>query len=290
MKPKKRTKKQQYRFYGAVAAVLILLSGVIIAAMCVQFATTTHKFTESVGTIDNPGVGYTTIWAPTFYPADYYDTTKHNPTIPAWVKGPIVTLMINLAPFSAGQNPIQKDYPLDDQFCHDLRQIFATLRERGSTIAVRFRYDHDGHSNPEPNSFEQILDHIQTIKASRIFDDYADIVMFVESGFVGAYGEQHSGKYTDLEHKAQLLEALLAAIPAPIPITVRTPNIYAKWAGIPLADINTATVTKVGHERVGLFNDGYLGSDSDLGTCPTAPSLLTRKRFARNVPHPFGVH
>lgn len=245
-----------------VAVGLVVLVGVILA---VELVPQTHTYRESVGTINNPGVGYTTIWSPTFYPQDYYDRSKHNPTLPTWVQG-TVTLMINLAPFSAGQNAIGVDYPLDDQFCADLRQIFAALRANGSTIAVRFRYDHDGNADPEPNSFAQVLDHIQTLKASHIFADYADIVMYVESGFVGKWGEQHGGKYTTLDYKVQLLTALLDAIPAPIPVTVRTPDIFAAWAGITRAELGTVAVTKPGHERIGLYNDGYLGSASDLGT------------------------
>lgn len=56
-------------------------------------------------------------------------------------------------------------------------------------------------------------------------------------------------------------------IPDPIPVTVRTPNIFAKWAGIEESELGEY-VLEPGSKasRVGLYNDGYMGSDSDLGT------------------------
>ena len=64
-----------------------------------------------------------------------------------------------------------------------------------------------------------------------------------------------------------ILEAMLDLVPEDIPVTVRTPNIFAKWAGIEtkdLADWISEPDSKA--SRVGLYNDGYMGSDSDLGT------------------------
>ena len=36
-------------------------------------------------------------------------------------------------------------------------------------------------------------------------EDYKDILMFVESGFVGKWGEQHGGKYTSVDYKDPFL-------------------------------------------------------------------------------------
>jgi hypothetical protein len=91
--------------------------------------------------------------------------------------------------------------------------------------------------------------------------------MFVESGFVGAWGEQHSGKYTSLEYKAQVLDAMLKIVPSSVPVTVRTPNTFCKWAGISMSEIADYTAEEGSDAaRVGLYNDGYMGSDTDLGT------------------------
>lgn len=216
------------------------------------------KFSEYVGTVSNPGIGYTT--------TDWYHT-KLNETLVHDKQGDIVLFFVDLSPFSAGANTDGVDYDLDEQFFSSLRATFENCRNNGSTIAVRFRYDENGKDNPEPNSFEQVLNHISQIKQNGVLEDYKDILMFVESGFVGKWGEQHGGKYTSVDYKARILSAMLDCVPAPVPVTVRTPDIFAKYVGIErgqLADYKVEEGSDAA--RVGLYNDGYMGSDSDLGT------------------------
>lgn len=224
-------------------------------------------YTETRDTLKNPGVGYTTtLWY----------TCKPGNTPVKDVSGSVVLMFIDIGAFSSGINGTTDeegnyiegtDYDLDEAFFTGLRGTFENCRKNGSTIAVRFRYDANGKTYPEPSSFDQVLKHISQIKENGILEDYKDILMFVESGFVGAWGEQHSGKYTSLEYKAQLLDAMLDLVPDDISVTVRTPNIFAKWAGIAAADIDQ-WVSEPGSDaaRVGMYNDGYMGSNSDLGT------------------------
>lgn len=216
------------------------------------------KFSEYVGTVSNPGIGYTT--------TDWYHT-KLNETPVHNKQGDIVLFFVDLSPFSAGANADGVDYDLDERFFISLRSTFENCRNNGSTVAVRFRYDENGKDNPEPNSFEQVLKHISQIKKNGVLEDYKDILMFVESGFVGKWGEQHGGKYTTVDYKAQLLAAMLDCVPSPVPVTVRTPDTFAKYVGIERKKLAEYRVEEGSDAaRVGLYNDGYLGSDSDLGT------------------------
>ncbi len=224
-------------------------------------------YTETTDTLDQPGVGYTqTIWI-TCRPGD---TPVRVPT------GNIVLMFINIGAFSSGSNGTKNDdgtytpgtdYDLDETFFSSLRQTFENGRKNGCMMAVRFRYDELGNDDPEPASFEKVLDHVRQIKESRIFDDYEDILAFVESGFAGKWGEQHGGKYTSVEYKAQLLDAMLDCVPKSVPVTVRTADTFAKWAGIERKELGSF-YSEDGSDaaRVGMYNDGYLGSDSDLGT------------------------
>lgn len=217
------------------------------------------KFTEHVGTISNPGIGYTS--------TDAYHVVKNGDTAVHYKQGNVVLFFIDLSQFSAGANSDGVDYDLSEQFFTAFRATFENCRNNGSTIAVRFRYDENGKDKPEPNTFEQVLKHISQIKQSRVLEDYKDILMFVESGFVGKYGEQHGGKYTTVDYKAQLLEAMLDCVPSPVPVTVRTPDIFAKYVGIERKQLAEYTVEEgSAAARVGLYNDGYMGSNSDLGT------------------------
>lgn len=224
-------------------------------------------YTELTDTIDQPGAGYTqTLWLK----CKPGETPVKVPT------GNIVLMFINIGAFSSGNNGTENDdgtytpgtdYDLDESFFRSLRQMFEMGRKNGCMMAVRFRYDELGKDDPEPAEFDKVLDHIKQIKESRIFDDYEDILAFVESGFVGKWGEQHGGKYTSVEYKAQLLDAMLDCVPKSVPVTVRTADTFAKWAGIERKDLGEY-YSEEGSDaaRVGMFNDGYMGSDSDLGT------------------------
>lgn len=216
------------------------------------------SYQETVETINNPGAGYTqTIWA-VCKPGN---TPTYNPT------GNITLFFIDIGAFSSGSNGSDTDYDLDEEFFNSWRTTFDNCRKNGCMIALRFRYDANGNDNPEPSTFDWVLKHIDQVKESGILEEYKDIIAFVESGFVGKWGEQHGGKYTSVDYKAQVLDALLKCVPAPIPVTVRTPDIFAKWVGIErnkLADYQCEPNSDAA--RVGLYDDGYMGSDSDLGT------------------------
>ena len=250
----------------ALLFVIVILSGIILTKcskeakneVIEQGDSRIFKFAEHVGTITNPGVGYTT--------TDWYYTARGETKVHD-KQGAIVLFFIDLGPFSGGINDTGIDYDLDEQFFTALRSTFENCRNNGSTIALRFRYDSNGKGNPEPNTFEQVLRHVSQIKESGILEDYKDILMFVESGFVGKWGEQHGGKYTSVDYKAQLLAAMLDCVPAPVPVTVRTPDTFAKYVGISRNQLAEYKIKEGSDEaRVGLYDDGYMGSNSDLGT------------------------
>ena len=224
-------------------------------------------FKESIETLNNPGVGYTTTsWL--------YCKPGNCPI--NFQKGNIVLFFIDIGGFSSGANGYTDDsgnytegidYQLDETFFKSLDANFENVKKNGGTIAVRFRYDSNGKTNPEPKTFDKLLAHIDQIKKSGILEKYKDILMFIESGFVGSWGEQHSGKYTTVDYKSKLLEAVLGMAPEKIPVTVRTPDTIAKWLGIERSELNKYFSKKGTKEsRVGLFNDGYMGSINDLGT------------------------
>lgn len=252
-------------------SVPVMLAGIVsIPVSATGMKDSGISYTEKVGTINNPACGYTsTCWAV----CKPDNTPTYNPT------GNIVLFFIDIGAFSSGVNGITKDdgtyidgvdYDLDETFFSAWRTTLENCRKNGCMVALRFRYDANGKDKPEPATFDKVLDHIRQIKDSGILEDYKDIIAYVESGFVGKWGEQHGGKYTSVEDKAKILDAMLDCVPSPIPVTVRTPDIFAKWVGIERKDL--ADYQSSGEElRVGLYNDGYMGSDSDLGTFSNRP-------------------
>lgn len=252
-------------------SVPVMLAGIVsIPVSATGMKDSGISYTEKVGTINNPACGYTsTCWAV----CKPDNTPTYNPT------GNIVLFFIDIGAFSSGVNGITKDdgtyidgvdYDLNETFFSAWRTTLENCRKNGCMVALRFRYDANGKDKPEPATFDKVLDHIRQIKDSGILEDYKDIIAYVESGFVGKWGEQHGGKYTSVEDKAKILDAMLDCVPSPIPVTVRTPDIFAKWVGIERKDL--ADYQSSGEElRVGLYNDGYMGSDSDLGTFSNRP-------------------
>ena len=254
--------------FAASAALIFTNMPCAECADVTSIPTAGIDYTESVGTILNPAAGYTnTIWA-VCKPGE---TPVYSPT------AKLVLFFIDIGAFSSGING-SEDIPLDDTFFESWKQTFENCRKNGCTVAVRFRYDANGKADPEPATYEALLAHIDQLHEHGFFTDIGEDLVFVESGFVGKWGEQHGGKYTSLEYKAKLLQKMLEVVPAPVPVTVRTPNIFAEWAGIKMSDINNSklidglsTSKYCGNiqkyrSRIGLYDDGYMGSDSDLGT------------------------
>ncbi len=184
-------------------------------------------------------------------------------------------LLIGIGGYSSAMNTDGVDYDFDAAFFKSLEGTLQSARTNGATVGIRFRYDDNGTEKPEPADFSQVLRHIQQIGESGLLTEYEDVISFVETGFVGCWGEQWGGKYTSLEHKAQVLEEFLNITPDTIPVVVRTPNTFRQWlkdyCGIETTAADMSYVIDdpqlaAKAARVGLYNDGYMGSDSDLGT------------------------
>lgn len=273
--------------------ILAAMTSAMLLPVCDAFSVTAEEqselvrsdisYDEYVGTISNPGAGYTTT---SWYRLEPGELKPVDPS------GSVVLFFVYIGAYSSGENGIRlktqegedvysagTDYDLDESFFESLHDSFENCRKNGSMIALRFRYDEEGYDDPEPETFEQVLRHIQQIKDSGLLEEYADILAFVESGMVGKWGEQHGGKYTSVAYKAQVLDAFIDAVPEPVPVTVRTPDTFAEWLGIKRSDLPDYKAALEGMElteeqqhrlsqayRVGLYNDGYMGSDSDLGT------------------------
>ena len=137
-------------------------------------------YKESIETLNNPGVGYTH----TYWLKAERNKVKYQNHI-----GNIILMFIDIGAYSSGANEEKLDYDLDFSFFESPNKNFDICRKNGGTIALRFRYDANGKENPEPETFEKIFDHINQIKESRLLEEYKDIIMFVESGFVGKWGE-----------------------------------------------------------------------------------------------------
>ena len=155
---------------------------------------------------------------------------------------------------------------LDDFRDQDLPQSLA--RDAGVKVIPRFAYNFGPWPNSEPDaSKDWVLTHIDQV--TPLLQANADVIAFVQAGFIGAWGEWHSsteGLLDDPADKFEILEALLDALPPERAVQLRYPPYKDEGYGGPLDAIT-------GHDgsyasRIGHHNDCFLASDTDYGTYP----------------------
>lgn len=170
-----------------------------------------------------------------------------------------------------------KDKPLSNEELQLVAGDLTTIREAGLKAILRFAYTDDMAGTDAPLSvMEQHLDQLKPI-----LDSTADVIAFVQAGFIGAWGEWHSssnGLANSVSQK-QLIDKMLAVVPQNIMLQVRTP--LAKQGIFGTADPVTATLayTSNGRARVGHHNDCFLSNSTDYGTYSNVP---VEKAYIRN--------
>lgn len=156
-----------------------------------------------------------------------------------------------------------------DDYLETIRTKFASLREGGVKCILRFCYSNGFAESDKPwdATPEQVLRHIAQLKP--LIRDYADVIMVVQAGFIGSWGEwYYTENFTDNASRKLVLDALLEAVPADRQVELRTPAFKMQLYGYSQADtITRATAHQTGvRERLGGHNDCYLASANDQGT------------------------
>ena len=169
----------------------------------------------------------------------------------------IISFQLNLKNFVSKTQLLEKKI-------EDINQYFSIMREYGYQVIFRVVYDSEGKENPEPE-FDEILTQIESLKD--VYTKNEDIILVVEAGFLGSYGEWHDGKYDeDKEKRNELIKKLLSTIPESIQINLRKPSFITDYIGNDEAVTKENAFSNDEIARLGLHNDGYLASDTDLGT------------------------
>lgn len=238
----------------------------IIIFICIFFIYSNHisysteSFEESTEYLNNPYQGF-------YHIMGYTLSTHYDPTTTIYqtdsYSDSLALLEINL-----------KEYRLtdiDQNGLNQLNDIFAAWSKSPyhTQLIVRFLYDWDGVAlSTEPESLDLILKHMDQI--SSIVNQHKDIIYIMQGVFIGNWGEMHHSRFIDNDSIKTLIEHLNEVIDPSIYLSVRTP---AQWRMINnLYDIPTSFPTNDSlMTRLGLFNDGILGSESDLGTYGNTP-------------------
>lgn len=212
------------------------------------------SFEESTKELQNPYIGWYTL-------RGYYLSEEGEPNLsglPSVSDQPGLTLLeINLHAY--------QNQPIGEKGLLQLNRILEAWKRSGSQLILRFVYDWDGKGEEnEPEELSTILTHMeQTIP---IVNDYKDCVYLLQGIFVGSYGEMHGTKFMGREDMLTLISTLNNLTDPSIYLSVRTPAQLRT-----ILDAQGSSVAA----RLGLFNDGILGSESDTGTYGTLPASQT---------------
>ncbi len=155
---------------------------------------------------------------------------------------------------------------LSDNALSQIDSILSAWTKTGSQLILRFLYDWDGQNlESEPNELSQILIHMEQV--GPIVNKYASSVYIMQGIFVGNWGEMNNTTHMGNGEMKTLIQKLDDVIDPSIFLSVRTP---AQWRTI-VGEYHGTKVPRCPQpnllaSRLGLYNDGMLGSANDTGT------------------------
>lgn len=145
-----------------------------------------------------------------------------------------------------------------------IRSQFEVMKKYGIQAIVRPLYDWNGKAGKEPKKFDTILTHIKQLGV--VFGQYEDIILCIEAGLIGPYGEWHNSNYLSTNHKRTIIDTYLRSTPKTMQISIRRPEFYREIFNTNNPAQEESVRKGKDKGRVGFHNDGYLGSKNDLGT------------------------
>jgi hypothetical protein len=180
-------------------------------------------------------------------------------------------------------------------FLDSLQEGLNAVRTTGLKIVLR-----PSHVWSEvPNVTEsRILRHIEQLNA--VISANADVVNHLEVGYLGKWGEWHSGRYTELSSRSdgdtrfRIIKRILETTPSSLPIVMRYPmHIREILDEIPVPS-GTEPLTQAQRDRLGHHNDCFLFNESDRGTYARTnvwfgnQTLEQQKQYTFNLSTSYG--
>jgi len=192
------------------------------------------------------------------------------------------------------------DAPISTSFLNATQSDFDFLRAQGFKAIVRFAYSKDTTRPFNEPTKARILEHIDQL--TPLLRRHRDVIAVLQQGFIGAWGE---GYYTDVfstagqaftaqnwTNRAEVLDALLAAVPTERMVQVRVPQQKQKHLyGVTAPTSSAATPSSTAYNgtaaaRIGFHNDCFLADNTDLGTfndydgATSAQDILNLRNYA----------
>lgn len=248
-----------------IVSIFLISAAVFVwirfAARAQHFSIRVNEFHESAEALDNPGRGFYIIDA-------FYVQDDAVPKLDAMDDG-LVLVEINLAEYREG--------PISRKGLDAIDNYLSLFRD-GRRLMVRFLYDWDGEGPAsEPESLDIILNHMKQV--GPIIKDHAGSIFTLQGLFTGSWAEMHSTAFGSDEDVRTLARTLFEATEGAVYMAVRTP---VQWRAATGNGIDVELAAKLG-----LYNDGMFGSDTDFGTYSNGREfeLSFQNILCRSVPN-----
>jgi hypothetical protein len=155
-----------------------------------------------------------------------------------------------------------RDAPLSAAMLARIEEDFGKARAAGVKVIGRFGYNFGPPGTPDA-PLERVLGHLQQLKP--VLRANADVLAFLEAGFIGAWGEWHASTNGLLDHTREIVEKELEVLPSDRMIALRYPRLKTNLYGEAALTAEEA-FTAVPKARIGAHNDCFLASKTDWGT------------------------
>ena len=250
------------------------LAGTLLAALAVMLLLTAAggegkplrrwtveeaAFTESSKLLRNPNRGFFHLYGTLLDD----ETRDFQALVDGWLRHDKETALslieINLANY--------RDCPISAKGLANLEALLEALTKTDKQLVLRFLYDWSGNAQEtEPDTLGRVLAHMRQLEP--LLRAYSSRIFSLQGVFVGDCGEMHHSAYLSDEHVRTLIRQLEKVTDETTYLAVRTPVYWRKITNLsnPGGFSRKNTVLAV---RLGLFNDGMLGSASDCGTYGT---------------------
>lgn len=160
---------------------------------------------------------------------------------------------------------------ISQDYLNKIQADLNTVRNAGLKIVVRFAYSDADVAGQRDASKAQILSHIDQLRP--ILQSNVDVIAAMQAGFIGSWGEWYYTDYfgisptaTDYANRKEVIDALMAALPASRMIQMRTPVLKQKMAGTTSPIAATQAYNGSTNSRLAHHNDCFLASSTDFGT------------------------
>jgi hypothetical protein len=162
------------------------------------------------------------------------------------------------------------DKDIDQSFLNEMRSILTQARNmnNGNKALLRFSYNHPSSSdyqNKPESSIDWMIKHVKQV--GPIVKEYKDVIIGVEAGFIGAWGEWHAslhGYHNNTEVQKRLVDELMSQLAVEQAVYIRRPALMKNIYGEAIAFSDAFDGSN--KARLGHHNDCFLTNANDAGT------------------------